>query len=109
MNILGITHKYAYNQAACLISDGRLVAFAEEERFTREKQAPQQFPSNAIKYCLKIGNLESWEISIITDISSEIHHRLTDARIQEAVLRPFFSMYLSLCEDAAGFYRKPIT
>ena len=62
MNILGITHKYAYNQAACLISDGRLVAFAEEERFTREKQAPQQFPSNAIKYCLKIGNLESWEI-----------------------------------------------
>lgn len=57
----------------------------------------------------EFGNLESWEISIITDISSEIHHRLTDARIQEAVLRPFFSMYLSLCEDAAGFYRKPIT
>ena len=44
-----------------------------------------------------------------TEISSDIHYRLTDARIQEAVLRPFFSMYLSLCEDAAGFYRKPIT
>ena len=57
----------------------------------------------------EFGNLESWEISKITEISSDIHYRLTDARIQEAVLRRFFSMYLSLCEDAAGFYRKPIT
>ena len=62
MNILGITHKYAFNSAACLIMDGKLVAFAEEERFTREKQAPQQFPSKAVKYCLRRGNLEASEV-----------------------------------------------
>ena len=35
--------------------------------------------------------------------------KLTDIRIQEAVLRPFFSLYLSICEDVGNFYRKPIT
>ena len=34
---------------------------------------------------------------------------MTDSIIQEAVLRPFFSMYLSLCENVNGFYGKPVT
>ena len=62
MNILGITHKFAFNSAACLICDGELVAFAEEERFTREKQAPQKFPSEAIDHCLKEAGLSASDI-----------------------------------------------
>ncbi len=56
----------------------------------------------------EFGELEIWEIAKITALQADVHERLSDSRIQEAVLRPFFSMYLSLCEDAAGFYRKPI-
>ncbi len=57
----------------------------------------------------EFGELEVWEVANLTLLQASIQERLDDARIQEAVLRPFFSMYLSLCEDAAGFYRKPIT
>ena len=57
----------------------------------------------------EFGELETWQISKLTSIQNDIQQRLSDSRIQEAVLRPFFSMYLSLCEDAYGFYRKPVT
>ena len=56
----------------------------------------------------EFGELESWEVFKITEIQAEIQQRFSDIRVQEAVLRPFFSMYLSLCEDVAGFYGKPI-
>ena len=56
----------------------------------------------------QFGELEAWEISQITAIQADVHERLSDIRIQEAVLRPCFSMYLALCEDVAGFYGKPI-
>ena len=57
----------------------------------------------------EFGELETWEVHRIHEIQKDVQERLTDSRIQEAVLRPFFSMYLSLCEDAYGFYQKPIT
>jgi carbamoyltransferase len=48
--ILGIS-AYYHDSAACLIIDGKIVAAAQEERFTRLKHDPG-FPKNAIKYCL---------------------------------------------------------
>ena len=48
--ILGIS-AYYHDSAACLVVDGRIVAAAQEERFTRSKHDPG-FPSNAIRYCL---------------------------------------------------------
>jgi len=57
----------------------------------------------------KFDNLEAWEILSLSKIQSECNTRMEDKKIQKAVLRPFFSMYLSLCEDVYGFYRKPVT
>lgn len=57
----------------------------------------------------EFGELESWQILKLSEIYKDVQKRLTDSRIQKAVLRPFFSMYLSLCEDVNGFYGKPIT
>ena len=57
----------------------------------------------------EFAELESWEIKQLTDLHLDIQSRLADDKIQKAVLRPFFSMYLSLCEDAYGFYQKPVT
>jgi hypothetical protein len=57
----------------------------------------------------EFSELEGWEIKRLTDLHLDIQSRLADDQIQKAVLRPFFSMYLSLCEDAYGFYQKPVT
>jgi carbamoyltransferase len=50
MRILGISAFY-HDSAAALIDDGRIVAAAQEERFTRRKHDPG-FPHHAIAYCL---------------------------------------------------------
>ena len=50
MYVLGISCFY-HDGAACLIEDGRIVAAAEEERFTRRKH-DASFPVHAIEYCL---------------------------------------------------------
>ncbi len=52
MIILGVTHPGGNNNAACLLIDGQLVGYAEEERFTRQKHAPESAPVNAIKWLL---------------------------------------------------------
>jgi carbamoyltransferase len=50
MRILGIS-AYYHDSAAALVEDGRIVAAAEEERFTRKKH-DARFPANAARYCL---------------------------------------------------------
>ena len=51
MDILGISCFY-HDSAACFIRDGKIIAAAQEERFTRKKHDPR-FPQNAINYCLE--------------------------------------------------------
>ena len=51
MRILGISAFY-HDSAAALVEDGRIVAAAQEERFTRKKHDPS-FPMHAISYCLE--------------------------------------------------------
>ena len=51
MRILGISAFY-HDSAAAILIDGRPVAAAQEERFTRKKQ-DSSFPTNAISYCLR--------------------------------------------------------
>ena len=50
MYVLGISAFY-HDSAAALVTDGRIVAAAQEERFTRKKN-DAGFPRNAIQYCL---------------------------------------------------------
>src|SRR6516165_1645667 len=50
MRVLGISAFY-HDSAAALIEDGRIVAAAQEERFTRQK-FDSRYPANAISYCL---------------------------------------------------------
>ncbi|MBB4189127.1 carbamoyltransferase family protein [Sinorhizobium terangae] len=50
MRVLGISAFY-HDSAAALVEDGRVVAAAQEERFTRKKHDPS-FPARAIEYCL---------------------------------------------------------
>jgi carbamoyltransferase len=50
LRILGISAFY-HDSAAALIEDGRIVAAAQEERFSRKKH-DARFPVNAIRYCI---------------------------------------------------------
>lgn len=54
MLILGLS-AYYHDSAAALVEDGRIVAAAQEERFTRKKH-DSRFPAHAITYCLQEAN-----------------------------------------------------
>ena len=64
MKILGIS-AYYHDSAACLIEDGRIIAAAQEERFSRKK-ADARFPKHAIAYCLKEANLSLKDVDYVT-------------------------------------------
>src|SRR5215467_6105149 len=63
MNILGISAFY-HDSAACLVQDGRIVAAAEEERFTRKKH-DHRFPSHSVEYCLKEGGISPQQLDCV--------------------------------------------
>jgi carbamoyltransferase len=63
MNILGISCFY-HDSAACILSDGKILAAAQEERFTRKKHDPR-FPKYAIKYCLAEAGINAQDLDFI--------------------------------------------
>ncbi len=62
-HILGIS-AYYHDSAACLLKEGKIVAAAQEERFTRKKHDPR-FPSEAIAYCLREGGITPKDLDIV--------------------------------------------
>src|SRR3989338_6074115 len=63
MYILGISAFY-HDSAACLVEDGRIVAAAQEERFSREKH-DSNFPKRAISYCLKEASVTPQNLDLV--------------------------------------------
>tara|TARA_B100000927_G_scaffold291348_1_gene293099 strand:- start:1016 stop:2860 length:1845 start_codon:yes stop_codon:yes gene_type:complete len=59
--ILGISAFY-HDSAACLVIDGKIIAAAQEERFTRIKH-DAGFPHHAIQYCLKEAKISAKQIN----------------------------------------------
>ena len=62
-SVLGIS-AYYHDAAACLLVDGRIVAAAQEERFTRKKH-DERFPSNAVAYCLKERGITIRDVDVV--------------------------------------------
>ncbi|HNP60500.1 MAG TPA: carbamoyltransferase N-terminal domain-containing protein, partial [Nitrospirales bacterium] len=54
-SILGVS-AYYHDSAACLIQNGKIVAAAQEERFTRKKH-DAGFPNHAVEFCLRQGGV----------------------------------------------------
>ncbi|MFN5434023.1 MAG: carbamoyltransferase [Planctomyces sp.] len=61
--ILGVSAFY-HDSAAALVVDGRIVAAAQEERFTRKKHDPA-FPLHAAQFCLQQAGLQPGELDYI--------------------------------------------
>jgi carbamoyltransferase len=71
MYTLGINAVY-HDSAACLVKDGKVIAAAEEERFTRKKHAKRpvpfstyELPYYAIDYCLKEAGIHLKDVDHI--------------------------------------------
>ena len=62
-NILGISAFY-HDSAAAIISDGKIISAAQEERFTRVKH-DYGYPYNAVKFVLEYSNLKLSEVDHI--------------------------------------------
>jgi carbamoyltransferase len=67
MRIVGLSAFY-HDSAAALVEDGRVVAAAQEERFTRKKH-DSGFPHHALAYCLEAAGipLESVDYVVFYD------------------------------------------
>lgn len=63
MKILGLSCFY-HDAAACLLDGGRVVAAAQEERFTRKKH-DWNFPKNAIRYCLNAAEMKAEDLDAV--------------------------------------------
>ena len=63
LKILGISAFY-HDSAAAILDDGKIIAAAQEERFTRKKHTPD-FPVNAIKFCFEQSGLSIDELDAI--------------------------------------------
>jgi carbamoyltransferase len=61
--ILGVS-AYYHDSAACLVEDGRVVAAAQEERFTRKKH-DAAFPTLAVEYCLREAAITTRELDFV--------------------------------------------
>lgn len=62
-NILGISAFY-HDSAAALVVNGRIIAAAQEERFTRKKH-DADFPQHAIDYCLQAAQLQPQDLNYV--------------------------------------------
>ncbi len=60
MKVLGVSYGY-HDASACLVVDGRVIAAAAEERFTRQKH-DSNFPTYAVEYCLKEAGISSGDL-----------------------------------------------
>lgn len=63
MTILGISAFY-HDSAAAIVQDGKLIAAAQEERFSRKKH-DADFPIKAIKFCLRQAGVNIGQVDAV--------------------------------------------
>lgn len=80
-HILGIS-AYYHDSAAALLSDGRIIAAAQEERFSRKKN-DERFPRHAVAYCLKEAGLTEADLDAVVFYDKPI---IKFARLLESYL-----------------------
>jgi carbamoyltransferase len=89
MTILGVSALY-HDSAAAMLRDGKIIAAAQEERFSRKKH-DARVPVNAIRYCLEAAGLKRGD-------------RLDAVAFYEKPITKFTRLLTTFCETApSGF------
>jgi carbamoyltransferase len=100
--ILGL-NAYHADAAAALVTGGRVVAAAEEERFNRIKHSAG-FPIEAVRYCLKQGGLDLRQVDAIAIASKPIDH-VREEILQILSGRPAYSRQIQKRLQAVAQFR----
>lgn len=103
MYILGISCFY-HDSAACLLKNGKIVAAAEEERFSRNKH-DESFPNNAINYCLEEGNIKVNDLEYVAFYEKPF---LKFKRIIESHVSTFPKSYKSFLKSFPIWLKKKL-
>ncbi|MBI5937531.1 MAG: hypothetical protein HY850_06765 [Betaproteobacteria bacterium] len=85
MNILGVSFDY-HEAAAALVQDGKVVAAALEERFTRKKNDPS-LPENAIQFCCEFAGLD------FSNLDYVVFYENTQLRFDRILRASFFDAH----------------
>ena len=100
MKILGICGGVRignWDSAAALIVDGKLVAAAEEERFTRVKHAPGSFPTNAILYCLAEYGIGIRDVDLVV-FPGRTYKNMTERLAEYFLFAHGYAPRIELCD-----------
>jgi len=100
LKILGI-NGLGVMPSACLVIDGKLIAFAEEERFTRHKGSFGAMPAHASKYCLHSAGLNLKDIDYVAFGWNASLYRF----YMPLFVAKTFVMHAGKSQDAYNFYR----
>lgn len=65
MIVFGLNMLAQHDASACLVVDGRIVAYGEEERFSRRKKAARELPEAAARYCLRATGVRLDQVDAI--------------------------------------------
>lgn len=96
MNILGVhccLNQFNHDPGAALISDGKLIAVCEEERFNRTKSSRAQFPYFSIKNALKEKALNIRDIDILVTTG------VTKKSSLDKHIKQLFDHYFGFCPE----------
>src|SRR5215813_13027776 len=106
MRILGISAFY-HDSAASLLIDGRIVAAAQEERFTRKKQ-DARFPAHAIAYCLEEADCRLADVDYVVFYEKPFlkFERLLETYVAFAHADSNRSQWRSRCGCARSCFRR---
>lgn len=66
MIILGLNGGYKHDASACIVIDGQLISYAEEERFCKTKHAIGKLPICSILHCLCNSNITINDVDLIS-------------------------------------------
>ena len=97
---LGISAFY-HDSAACIVLDGKVIAAAEEERFTEIKH-DDSFPVNAIAYVLSEAGIE--DINEINEVCWYEDPKVKKDRVLKTFNKRFFKTFRNRCRYLYSYY-----
>src|SRR6185503_4650906 len=86
MNVVGISAFY-HDAACCLLRDGRLLAAAQEERFSRRKHDPR-LPVAAFRFCLDAGGIGIVDVDVVAYYESPVEKAARQRWAGNAIVDP---------------------
>lgn len=104
MYILGV-NAASHNSAACLVKDGVLQSFVEEERFDRTKYS-MAFPIQSIEYCLSHAGIGMSDVNAVAVAGIPRREILLSASGWfQNMFRPWYRKWLRNQIAVTGFYK----